>query len=230
MFKTETHLHTAEVSRCGKKRAFQLVRAYKEAGYSTIFVTDHFQVNTLDALGDISWEDKVTIFLSGYYAAKCEGEKIGVCVLPGAEICFGGDDPNHYLVYGLTKDFLLQYENLHTCGIQKLREITKAHGLLLVQAHPHRDGHCVPVPQYVDGFEVYNSNPRHADMSDLSEAEAKEHGLSMIGGSDAHRDEDIAGSGILTEEKIESAEQFIRIVREGKNGVIRAATQSAESK
>ena len=111
MFKTETHLHTAEVSRCGKKRAFQMIRAYKEAGYSTVFVTDHFQMNTLDALGDISWADKVTIFLSGYYAAKCEGEKIGVCVLPGAEICFGGEDPNHYLVYGLTKEFLLQYEN-----------------------------------------------------------------------------------------------------------------------
>ena len=27
MFKTETHLHTAEVSRCGKLRAHQLVAA-----------------------------------------------------------------------------------------------------------------------------------------------------------------------------------------------------------
>ena len=58
-------------------------------------------------------------------------------------------------------------------------------------------------------------------MSEKSETVAKEHGLFMIGGSDAHRDEDIAGSGILTEEKIESAEQFIRIVREGKCEVIR---------
>jgi len=230
MFKTETHLHTAEVSRCGKKRAFQMIRAYKEAGYSTVFVTDHFQMNTLDALGDISWADKVTIFLSGYYAAKCEGEKIGVCVLPGAEICFGGEDPNHYLVYGLTKEFLLQYENLHTYGIEKLREITKAHGLLLVQAHPYRDGVCFPRPAFADGFEVYNSNPRHEDMSEKSEAVAKEHGLFMIGGSDAHRDEDIAGSGILTEEKIESAEQFMKILKEGKYSVIRSAAQDAENK
>jgi histidinol phosphatase-like PHP family hydrolase len=221
MFKTETHLHTAEVSRRGKKRAFQLVRAYKEAGYSTVFVTDHFQVNTLDALGDISWEEKVTIFLSGYYAAKYEGDRIGVCVLPGAEICFGGEDPNHYLVYGLSKELLLRYENLHTCGIEGLREITKAHGLLLVQAHPHRDGHCFPRPEFVDGFEVYNSNPRHEDMSEKSEAAAKEHGLFMIGGSDAHRDEDIGGSGVFSEEKIESAEQLIRLLKEGKCEVIR---------
>ena len=58
-------------------------------------------------------------------------------------------------------------------------------------------------------------------MSEKSEAVAKEHGLFMIGGSDAHRDEDSAGSGILTEEKIESAEQFMKILKEGKYSVIR---------
>ncbi len=222
MFKTETHLHTAEVSRCGKKRAFAMMRAYKDAGYSTVCITDHFQANTLDALGDISWEDKITIFLSGYYSAVHEGKQLGMTALLGAEICFPGD-PNHYLVYGLTKELLVRYENLHTYGIERLGEIAKQNGLLLVQAHPHRDGHCVPVPQYVDGFEVYNSNPRHEDMSDLSEAIAKENGLVMIGGSDAHRDEDVAGAGILTEEKIESSEQFIRLVREGRCEIIRQA-------
>lgn len=220
MFKTETHLHTAEVSRCGKKRAYDMVRAYKEAGYSTVFVSDHFQKNTLDALGDLPWEEKITIFLSGYYCAKYEGDQIGVCVLPAAELCFAGD-PNHYLIYGITKQILAGYENLHTYGIEKLRDIARRHGLLLVQAHPYRDGHCYPRPDMVDGMEVYNSNPRHEDFSERAEAVAREHGLSMIGGSDAHRDEDVAGSGILTEEKIETAEQFIRLVKEGKCEIIR---------
>lgn len=219
MFKTETHLHTAEVSRCGKLRAFQMVRAYKEAGYSTLFITDHFQANTLDALGDIPWEEKISIFLSGYYSAKYEGDKLGVAVLPGAEVCFAGD-VNHYLLFGLTKEFLVANENLHTYGIEKLREVTKKSGILIVQAHPHRDGGCVPVPDMVDGFEVYNSNPRHDDMSDKSFMAAAAHGLLMTGGSDAHRTEDIGGSGVLTKERIESAEQFIRLLRAGKCEVI----------
>ena len=42
----------------------------------------------------------------------------------------------------------------------------------------------------------------------------------MIGGSDAHRSEDGGGSGVLTEEKIESAEQFIKLLRAGKCEVI----------
>lgn len=220
MFKTETHLHTAEVSRCGKKRAHEMIRAYKEAGYSTVFVSDHFQKNTLDTLGDIPWEEKISIFLSGYYHAKYEGELLGITVLPAMEVCFV-DAPNHYLVYGITKEILSAYPELHTLGIARFVEIARENGLLLVQAHPHRDGVCYPTPQFVEGMEVYNSNPRHEDQSALSEAAAKEHGLFMIGGSDAHRDEDIALSGILTEERIETAEQFIRLVREGKNKIIR---------
>ena len=220
MFKTETHLHTAEVSRCGRLRAHQMVAAYKTAGYSTVFVSDHFQQNTLDALGDIPWEEKISIFLSGYYCAKCEGDRIGVTVLLAAEICFAGD-VNHYLVYGLTKEILTKYENLHTYGIERLRKIADVHGLFIVQAHPHRDGHCYPRPEWVDGFEVYNSNPRHEDESEKSLAVARENGLLMIGGSDAHREEDVAGSGVLTEERIESAAQLIRLLKAGKCEVIR---------
>ena len=70
MFKTETHLHTAEVSRCSRLHALDIIKLYKAEGYSTVFVSDHFQPNTMDVLGDIPWEHKVSIFLSGYYRAK----------------------------------------------------------------------------------------------------------------------------------------------------------------
>ena len=219
MFKTETHLHTAEVSLCGKKRAAEMVHAYLAAGYSTIFISDHFQKNTLDDLGDISWEEKVSIFLHGYYHAKKAGDAAGLTVLPALEVCFT-DAPNHYLVYGITREILCAYPELHTYGIERFYEIAKKHGLFVIQAHPHRDGHCYPTPQYADGFEVRNSNPRHEDFSEKSEAVAGEYGLAMTGGSDAHRDEDVAGSGIETEERIETAEQFIRLVKEGKAKVI----------
>ena len=41
MYKTETHLHTKEVSRCGKLYADEMVSMYKDAGYDTLFITDH---------------------------------------------------------------------------------------------------------------------------------------------------------------------------------------------
>lgn len=217
MFKTETHLHTAEVSPCSHLRAKEMIRRYKDAGYSTVFVSDHFQTNTVDTYGCIPWNDKIAIFLSGYYIAKCEGEKLGVTVLPAAEICFKGS-PNHYLIYGITKNFLDSYPELHTYGIEKFSKIAHKEGLFIVQAHPHRDGKSFPTPEYIDAIEVYNSNPRHEDNSDKSEKLVRKLGLRVSAGSDAHREEDIALSGIETELKIETSEQFIEFV---KNGTVR---------
>lgn len=220
MFKTETHLHTAEVSPCSHLRAKEMVKKYKEAGYRTIFVTDHFQCNTIDSYGDIPWADKMAIFLAGYYIAKCEGDKIGLNVLMGAEICFKGI-PNHYLVYGITRGFLNKYPELHTYGIEKFSKIAREEGVFIVQAHPHRDGVCYPTPEYVDGIEVYNSNPRHEDNSEMSEKVVMERNMALIGGSDAHRNEDVAGGGIETDVEIKTAEDFINLVKLGKVKVIR---------
>ena len=220
MFKTETHLHTCEVSACGKKHATELVRLYKERGYTTVFVTDHFQPNSLDALGDLPWEDKVTVFLSGYYKAKQLGDQLGVTVLPGAELCFP-EAPNHYLAYGITRQFLNAHPDLHKVGIEAFRKIAREEGIFIVQAHPYRDGRCFPTPEYADAIEVYNSNPRHEDHSELAEKMAIEHSLPMTAGSDTHRDEDIAGTGVLSEAPIRSAEDYIALLKSGKAQIIK---------
>ena len=218
MYKIETHLHTSEVSRCGQLRAADMVKRYKEAGYSTIFVTDHFQPNSIDTLGDIPWTEKTAIFLSGYYRAKAEGDKVGLTVLPGAEFTFPGS-PNHYLAYGITKAFLDAYPEIHKLTVEEFIPIAKENGLFLIQAHPYRDGNCCPTPQYVAGFEICNSNPRHHDYNEKAAVCAKEHGLLITGGSDAHRVEDVAGAGILSPFPVETAEDYIRLLRSGEGEV-----------
>ena len=214
MHKIETHLHTSEVSHCGQVRADKMIKAYYEAGYDTVFVTDHFQSNTLDTLGQIPWEEKTAIFLSGYYRAKTQGEALGMTVLPGAEFAFPGH-PNHYLAYGITKEFLDAHPQLHKKTPEEFIDIARANGLFLIQAHPFRDGHCYPVPEFVAGFEVCNSNPRHDDDNDKADASAREHGMLRTGGSDAHRPEDIALSGVGSPFPIHSAEDYIRLLKSG---------------
>ena len=209
MFKTETHLHTKEVSKCATVSAAELMHAYKNAGYHTVFVTDHFQANTIGSYGDVAWEEKIRKFLDGYNAAKAEGEKLGLTVLMSAEFCFPGS-PNHYLAYGITEEFLLSSPDMNLFDIERFSRTAKEAGVLLVQAHPYRDGKNTPTPEYVDAIEVYNSHPRHEDHSELSEALAKEYGLPISAGSDTHQPEDIARSGILTDEPIESSADLIR--------------------
>lgn len=223
MFKTETHLHTSEVSRCGKLSSTQMIKQYNEAGYKTVIVTDHFQSNVLDTLGDISWEDKVTIFLSGYYRAKNAAEKFDMHVLLGAEFCFAGQ-PNHYLAYGITKEFLCKYPDLHRMSIEEFYPIAKAAGIYMIQAHPYRDDNCHPTPEYADAVEVYNGNPRHNDYNDRAEAYALENNFPITSGSDAHQQPDVATGGIITEQPITTIEEYIAAVEERKVQLIKEET------
>ena len=220
MFKVETHLHTSEVSPCSRKRAQEMVRIYKEKGYSTVFVTDHFQSDTIDSYGDIPWEDKMAIFLSGYYRAKNEGNKQGIVVLPGAEFRFP-DTENHYLAYGITKEFLDSHPEIHKTDIETFSKIAHEAGIFIVQAHPYRDGKCFPTPLYIDAVEVYNANPRHNDYNAMAEYLACKYGIPVSAGSDSHRDEDIALSGIETDTEICSTEDFVNLIKNGKARIIR---------
>ena len=84
IYKTETHLHTAETSHCGKIPAKDLIAAYAEKGYSTVFVSDHLDDNIYGrkfCSGPNDYIAGVTRHLRGYYKAKEAGEKYGVTVL-----------------------------------------------------------------------------------------------------------------------------------------------------
>ena len=70
----------------------------------------------------------------------------------------------------------------------------------MFQAHPFRNGTAVE-PDLLDGIEVQNGNPRHDSRNDLAEAYAATHGLLAVGGSDAHRSEDIGRGGITLPER-----------------------------
>ena len=92
-----------------------------------------------------------------------------------------------------------------------------AHGVTVVQAHPYRDGKNTPdSPDVIDAIEVYNTNPRHENFSDNALAYAKEHNLPVTGGSDTHRLEDIGRGGVLSDEEIKTADDYVRLLMSGK--------------
>ncbi len=219
-YKTEPHLHVAEVSPCSMLKAEKMIELYHEAGYKTVFVTDHMKKKYTDSFGDIPWCDKMTIFMSGYYRAKQAAKKYGMNVLPSVEFAFEENLENHYLAYGITKEFLCSYPDICSLGIEKFSKLAKENGILLIQAHPFRDGKSTPTSEFVDGFEIKNANPRHEDFSDKSEELAKKLGLLMTAGSDAHRPEDVGVSGIITDTEIVTSADFIQVIKGGKATLI----------
>lgn len=225
MFKTETHMHTRDVSLCAQIRSGRMVEAYHKAGFNTLCVADHYCRNFFDELGDIPWKDKITIFFSGYYRAKTQAEKCGMNVIFSPEISFV-DTPNHYLAYGITREFMDSHEDIYKMTPQQFYEEAKANGIFVVQAHPYRDGVCYPTPECADAMEIFNSNPRHENFDDKCEKCAKENGLYVSAGSDSHRPEDVGLAGLLSENEIKTAQDLIELIKSGKAMIYRGNNET----
>jgi len=213
LFKTEAHLHTYPVSSCAQLTPVEQVRLFKEAGYDTVIVSDHFSPHHFKKLGEhLTFAEKVDKLCDAYLEAKAEGDRIGLTVLFSVELSF---HKNHYLLYGVTREFLKLREDIFDIDIDELYAHLKSHGITIIQAHSHRAEKCVPHPHHVDGFEI-NFNLRKDNYNERTVKVAKEYDLPLTIGSDAHRPEDVGISATLSDEKIESIEQYLRLVFERK--------------
>ena len=141
-------------------------------------------------------EENGKYLFCGLDAAKAEGLACGLKVYPGLELRLS-DSPNDYLLYGVTEEFLLEYPRLYEKSLAEIRELCDRNDMLLVQAHPYREGLTRANPQILHGVEVHNGNPRHNSHNDLALRFAEENGLLMTSGSDYHNPEDCNRGGML---------------------------------
>jgi len=211
-YKYDTHVHTSETSPCGKVDAKTLVRLYKKAGYHGIVITDHYYMDYFNKMPYDDWNRKVDEYLTGYYTALEEGKKTGLKVLFGIELRFT-ENGNEFLVFGLSPDFLYSNPRLYEMDIRSFRQLTANTPILVYQAHPFR-ANMIPVsPEFIDGIEIYNGNPRHNSNNDKAYDYAAKNGLKMVSGSDFHQMQDTARGGIVLSEAPENSFELAELLR-----------------
>lgn len=220
--KFELHAHTSQSSHCGRVPAAEGVAAYKRAGYSGVVITDHFEPTNVECFPGTPIERAKT-WLGGYEASKAAGDLLGIAVLFGLEARlpdYTGD--NDYLIFGVEPSFVLENPELYRLDLPGLHELCKAHGALLIQAHPNRLACCSPADtRYLDGLEVFNGNPRQDNHNDLTRAMANaEPRLIRTSGSDFHRPEDLARGGIDTGRSIRTSKDIAECLRSGDYTII----------
>ena len=212
----EMHAHVKEVSTCSNTEAIKMVECYKDKGYAGIVLTDHMNPSTFRVPGieHISWDEKVDHFLTGYNIVKKASEgKFNV--LLGMEINFH-NHPNDYLVYGVTEDFLRRNHNLLDLTPRKFAKLAHENGLLFIQAHPFRRGMKVEDWKILDGYEIFNGNPRHHSSNEMAEIWAKAKNKKIVtSGSDFHEPEDVAIGGIYFNCPINTNDDLLRELRSG---------------
>jgi len=212
MFLIDTHVHTKEVSPCGQTDASTLISLYKKAGYDCLVITDHLSSYYPIMRSSLSWKQKIDAFFAGYDSVKTLGEKVGLTILPAFELSFD-NDPNDYLVYGITKSWLYEHEYIHTSNIEFFSELISSTNSLIVQAHPFRKGMFPQNPSLIQGIEVFNGNLRHNSENHKAYEYAEKHNLIPTSGSDFHRREDCARGGILINNPISYIEEFVQLLK-----------------
>lgn len=216
-FKTELHMHTSEVSACAGLSSPEMAELYVEAGYTSVVVTNHYSPATVEFLGS-NWSTEA--YLEGYRAMKAAaGDRLHI--LLGVELRFESD-PNDYLLYGVTEDFLYANPNLHLSNIRAFSPLARQNGILIVQAHPFRNSMKVRDPALLDGVEVYNANTSPF-RNRIALEWARHYNLIGTSGSDLHSAKRAISAGILTDVPIESNEMLLRVLRTREAGLIRNA-------
>lgn len=219
MYKYETHLHTREGSACSSASAADMARLHKEMGYDGIFVTNHFFNGNTSVPRDLPWDERVDLYCRGYEIAKEVGDEIGLKVFFGIEYCKYNAD---LLIYGIDKEWLKANEHLlmytdERVLFAKIREM----GGIVVHAHPFRSDsyihHITLYPYDVDAVEVINGSHDPNNMYNTrANLYADMYGLVKTAGSDSHHVDKLFGSGISVPEPINSHEDYLRLLREGK--------------
>lgn len=193
----DPHVHTDETSLCGHIPGAEMVDRYKALGFTGLVITDHLHPEYLSRI-DVNhdWEAVIDHFLSGYQAAKARGDEVGLNVILGAELRFPEND-NDYLVYGIDEAWLRG--NPYMCCLSAREFFNKYRDeVLVIHAHPYRDGNDVVFEDAVHGSEIINAHPRHENRNELALAMCRRHPEFLrLAGSDAHEDGDEGHGGVI---------------------------------
>ena len=209
-YKIETHAHTSECSPCGRITGTELVKIYKDAGYSGINITDHFMSCVFDMNDN---PDKILQkYYSGYLNALHEGEKLGVKVYRGIEIRLN-ESINEYLLYGVTYEFLKKALSRLDNTLEEFYRFCSDENVLLYQAHPYRNGIVPMPPEFLDGIEVFNSHPGHESRNEKALEYARKYNLPEISGSDVHEIPHACRSGIMSSYVPENDREFYELIK-----------------
>lgn len=225
----ETHMHTSEGSKCGQCPAAEMVRAYKEAGYAGVMVTDHNWGGNTAVDRNLPWTEWIDKFFMGYHNAKAEGDRLGFPVFLGYEATQGhGHD---FLIYGFSLDWMKQHPELKTAWVPEQLELIHSVGGLVVQAHPYREADYVDevltFEQYVDGIEMFNAAhcTVRSDGNDRSiwnekaVALANANNLPGTAGSDQHNTK-LMGGGTAFPTPLKDVQDYIRRIKNNEDHVL----------
>lgn len=213
MYKYETHLHTAPVSRCAYVGVEETLSFYKLFGYDGVFITNHFvNGNLIDEFG--GYNEALDFYFSDYEKGAKWGEEHDFKVFFGIEVSFGGTD---FLVYGLEKQWYYEHPEIMDMKMSDMLTFMGENGALVIQAHPFREAgyidHIRLFPRCIHGVEVINAC-RTDFENEMAAIYARKYELLEFAGSDNHVGGDAEKlAGMQSKMPVNNVEEFVNQVK-----------------
>ncbi len=214
-YRTELHAHTKPVSTCSDVPPEDAVKLYKERGYTSLVIANHFTYDYFyKRVGTRDTKTAVEFYLDGYRRAKAEGEKSGLNVILAAELRFSQGTGNDYLLFGIDEGDLCEIFEMLPGTVEEFYKNYCDETKLLFQAHPMRNGQVVMPPETVDGYESFNLHPNHNSRPALAARYAKSVNKPFIAGTDFHEYGHEGLSAIRTTSPLLSSHDVVKAIKE----------------
>ncbi len=216
-YRTELHAHTLPVSTCADFSAEEVVKTYADLGFDSVAITNHYTFEY--RMSRFNEEPGAELFTKWYLKdfrdAKKAGEKYGINVILGAEIRFE-ENHNDYLVYGINQKILEKIYDALPKGIAEFKKNEALKDVLIIQAHPNRNGMTDIDSSYIDGMEVFNMHSGHNGRNAKTIKRAKEDNLKVLTiGSDYHHEGGAGICAIRTKKPIKDTYELSDVLRKG---------------
>lgn len=226
MYFYELHLHTAETSRCGRSSARDMVRDYYEKGFSGVVITDHFVNGNSYAARwcekNVSWSERMDIFLKGYKEAASEGRKLNFPVYFGWEYTYRGTGEDYLVLGTLPGQLYTDFIDCDEWTIEQLIDRVHSLGGIIIRAHPYRIADymkisCIERPGLdIDAVEAFNAGNAQESYNLRAVEFAKHENKPMIAGSDTHHVMNNAAYYVGFEEKPADEKELCNQIKCGK--------------
>ena len=212
-FRTELHTHTAPASPCSSFSARTLAEALTRQGIHAAVLTNHFGPYHLGLYK--SKDEFLAEYLKAYHDLKREADALGLTAIFGIELRFH-ENKNDYLVLGIDENEISRVYDAVEGGLKHFRASFPEKEILILQAHPDRDGMTHADAALLNGAEVFNLYPGYNPHTAISAKWAKENALAIVvGGSDLHHPGGEGACLLRTKTLPESAEALIAILKSG---------------
>ena len=178
-------------------------------GYTSVMVTNHFRQD-MRYFGEK--ETCISAYLKDFAIAKRAGDRLGIHVIFGCEIQFA-ENRNDYLLFNITPEFLQEAYEYLLGDFVSFSKRFRSEGVVILQAHPFKEGMTLHDPAYLDGMETFNVQPGTDCKVALAARYARKHNLLVSAGSDYHYAGKEGVAGILTKIPLKTSSDVAEVLK-----------------